>query len=207
VNTQPFDPKFVAICSKFSLDSYVEFQEKIIYGEYYEFLLKTKAMFYRNSWNFAILSAISFWVRIAFKKFAQVLSYVVFTQVRRHVRKQITKRRYGEEKLGRFVFGKPIFFTLDLGLTTPYSLDISVSNFHQTFVIVSIEFWLRFEPQIRPTGFAINFLFITARAERKVHLCVKLYEFFPRRILIRLTRNLLRFALNSVEILTWKFKK
>ena len=43
---------------------------------------------------------------------------------------------------------------------------------------MSVEFWLRFEPQIRPTGLAIYFLFVTARAERKVRLCVKLFDFF-----------------------------
>jgi len=74
----------------------------------------------------ALLSAILFWVRIALKKFTQVLSYVVCTQVRRDVHKQITKRRYGEEKPGRFVFGKPVLFALGLGLTTPYSLGILV---------------------------------------------------------------------------------
>ena len=68
-------------------------------------------------------------------------------------------------------------------------------------------FWLRFEPEIRPTRFVINFLFITARGERKVRLCVKLFDFFPRRILIRLTWNLSGFVPNSVEILTWNFGK
>ena len=117
---------------------------------------------------------------------SQVLPYVVCTQVRRHVHKQITKRRYGEEKPGRFVFGKLVLFTIGLGLTMPYFLGILVWNFYQTFVIVSIEFWLRFQLQIRPTRFAIKFLLITARADRKVHLCVKLFYFFPRWILIRL---------------------
>ena len=121
------------------------------------------------------------------KKFTQVLSYVVCTQVRRHVHKQITKGRYREEKPGRFVFGKPVLFNLGLRLTTPYSLGILVWNLYQTFVVVSTELWLRFEPQIRPTGFAINFLFITSRAERKGHLCVKLFDFFRGQILIRLT--------------------
>ena len=69
-------------------------------------------------------------------------------------------------------------FTLGLGFTTPNSLGILVLNFYQAFVTVSIEFWLRFEPHIRPTGLAINFLFVTARAERKVRLCVKLFDFF-----------------------------
>ena len=81
------------------------------------------------------------------EKITQVLSYVVCTQVRRHVHKQITKWRYGEEKAGRFVFGKPVLFMLGLGLTTPCSFGILVWHFYQAFVIVSIEFWLTFEPQ------------------------------------------------------------
>ena len=83
-----------------------------------------------------------------------------------------------EEKPGRFVFGKPVLFTLGQGLTTPYSMGILVWNFYKTFVIVSIEFWHRFEPQIHPTRFAIKCLFTTARAERKVRLCGKLFDFF-----------------------------
>ena len=148
-----------------------------------------------------------FCVRIALKNFTQVLSYVVCTLLRRHVHKRITKRRYGKENPGRFVFGKPVLFTLGLGLNTPYSLSVSVWNFYQTFATVSIEFWMRFEAQIRPTKLAINFLLITIRAERKVRLCVKLFDFFHRRILVRLTWNLSRFVPNSVEILTWNFKK
>jgi len=111
-------------------------------------------------------------------KFIQVLSYVFCIQVRRHVHKQITERRYGDESPGRFVFGKPVLFTLGLGLTAPYSLGILVWNFYQTLVTVSIEFWLRFEPQIRPTRLAINFLFISVRVERKVRLCAKYLIFF-----------------------------
>ena len=79
-----------------------------------------------------------------------------------------------------FFFGKPVLFTLGMWLTMPYSLGILVWTFYQTFVTVSIEFWLRFESQIPPTRLAINFLFITARVERKVRLCVKLFDFFPR---------------------------
>jgi len=147
-----------------------------------------------------------FCVCIALKKFTQVLSYVVCSQVRRHVRKRITKRRHGEEKLGRFVFGKPVLFTLGLGQTTPYSLSVFVWNFYQMFVTLSFEFWMRFEPQIRPTRMAINFLLITARAERKVRKCLKLFDFFPRWILIRLTWNSSRFDPISVEILRWNFR-
>jgi len=125
----------------------------------------------------------------------------------RHIHKRITKGRYEEEKPGRFVFGKPVLFTLGLGLTTLYSLGILVWNFYQTFVTVSIEFWLRFEPQTRPTRLAINFLFVTARAERKVRLCVKVFDFFGGWILIRLTWNLSRLVPNSMEILGWNLRK
>jgi len=72
---------------------------------------------------------------------------------------------------------------------------------------VPIQFWFRFEPQIFPTNFAINFLFVTARDERMVRLCVKLFDFFRGWILIHLTWNLSRFVPNSVEILGWNFRK
>jgi len=179
-----------------------EFSRQNYFGRIFKNFVQTKTILYQNLWNFALISAIFFRVRIALLKFTQVLSYVVCTQVRRHVHKQITERRYGEEKPGRFVFGKPVLFTLGLGLATPYSLGILVRNFYQTFVIVSVEFWLRFEPQIRPTGLAINFLFIIVKAERKVRLCAKLFDFFRGWIFIRLTLNLSRFFLNSVETLT-----
>jgi len=197
----------VVFCPKLSGDSYVEFQEKIISGEFFRNIVQTKVILYQNLWNFAVISAILFWVRTALKKFTSVLSYVACTQVRRHVRKQITKRRYGEEKTGRFVFGKQVLFTLGLRLTTPYSLSIVVWTFYQTFFSVSVEFCLRFEHQIPPTTLTINFLFITARGERKVRLCMKLFDFFRGWILIRLTWNLWRFVPNSVEILTWNFRK
>ena len=187
VNTHPFDLKSCAFCPKFSEDFYAEFQEKTISGEFLRNFVQTKAILQQYLWNFALLYDFFILVRIALKKFTKVFSYVVCTQVRTHVHKQITERRYGEEKLGRFFFGKPVLFTPGLGLTSPYSLFILVWNFYPTFVIVFIEFWLRFEPQTRPTRFVINFLFISARAERKVLLWVKLFDFFPGWILICLT--------------------
>ena len=45
------------------------------------------------------------------------------------------------------------------------------------FVTMSIEFWMRFEPRIRTTRLAINFLLIHARAERKVCLCETVWFF------------------------------
>jgi len=100
VNTHPFDLKFVTFCPKFRVDSYVEFEEKTISGEFFRNFVQTKAILYQNLWNFALLSKILFWVRIALKKFRQVLSYVVCTQVRRHVDKQITKKDTGEKSQG-----------------------------------------------------------------------------------------------------------
>jgi len=126
VNTHPFDLKSVAFCPTFSGDSYAEFQEKTISGEFFKNFVQTKAILLKNLRNFALLSAIFFRARIALKKFTQVLSYVVCTQVRRHVHKQIAERRYEEEKPGHFFFGKPVLFTLGMGLTAPYSLGILV---------------------------------------------------------------------------------
>jgi len=177
VSTHPFDLKFVVFYPKFSGRSFVKFQKKTISGEFFRNLAQTKAIFYQNLWNFALLSAILFWVRNALKKFTQVLSYVFWTQVRSHVHKEIIKRRYGEEKPRHFVFGKPVLFTLGLGLTTLYSLGILVWNFYQTVFTVFVDYSLRFEPQIHPTRLVINFLFITANAERKARLCVKLFYF------------------------------
>jgi len=90
------------------------------------------------------------WIRIALKNFTQVLPYVVCTQVRTHAHKRMTKRRYGEENPGRFVFGKPVLFTLGMGLTTPYSLGVSVWNFYQTFATVSNDFGWDLRPRFVP---------------------------------------------------------
>jgi len=199
--------KFVAFCFKFSGDSYVEFKDKTVSKEFFRNFVQTKAILYQILWNFALLSAILFWIQIALNKFTQVLSYDVFTQVRRHVHKRIRKRRYGEETPGCFIFGKTVLFTLGLGYTTPYSSGILVLNFYHTFVTVSIHFWLRFEPQIRPTRSTINFPFIVARAKRKVLLCVKLFDFFRGWILIRMTWNLSLLVPNSMYIFTWNFRK
>jgi len=188
VNTHPFDVKFVAFCPRFSLDSYVEFQEKIIPGQFFWNFVKNQGLstskFFEISPYFLQFYSV---LTNCFEKFIQVLSCAVCTLQRRHVHKQITKRIYREEKPGHLFFGKTGCVTLGLGLTPPYSSRVLVWKFYQTFFILCIEFWLRFEPQIRPTRFSMNFLFITARVERKVCLCVKLFDFLPRWILICLT--------------------
>ena len=171
-NTHPFDLKFVAFCPKFSGDSYVKFQEKNYFGRiFWKFCANQSST--ENCEISSYFRHFFFWIRIALKRFTQVLPYVVWTQVRRHVHKRITKRRYGKENPGRFVFEKPVLSTLGLGLTTPYSLDVLVWNFYQTFVTVSIEFWLRFEAQIRPTRLAIKFLLITLSGLKGSFVCVR----------------------------------
>ena len=108
------------------------------------------------------------------KKFTWVLSYVVCTQVRRHVHKQITKTRYGGRKARTFCFRKTSFVHSRSG--TYYALLLEHSD-------------------------------VRHRAESKVRLCVELFDFFRGRILVRLTLNLLRFFLNSIEILTLNLRK
>jgi len=209
VNTHPFDLKLVVFLPKFSGDSWVEFQEKTIPREFFINFVQTKAIyplpklvkFRPNFCNFILRSV------LRWKKFTQALSYVFCAKVRRHVHKRITKRRYGEEKPGGFVFGKPVLFTLGLGLTTPYSLGILVWNFYQTFVNVSIEFWLRFESQIRTTRLAINFVFVTARAERRFVCVWNCLIFFVGEYLSVWPEACYVFFPNSVEILGWNFRK
>jgi len=168
------------------------------FGRIFQKSCVNQGILYQNLWNFALLSEILFWVRIALKNFRQVLSYVVCTQVCRHVHKQITKTRYGGENPGGFFFRKTSFVHSRSGNYYALLLGYFRMNFYQTFVTVTTEFWMRFEPQVRPTGLAINFLLITVRAERNVRLCVKLFDFFREWILIRLTWNLSRFVPNSV---------
>ena len=192
-----FDLKFVSFCPKFSGDYWVEFQEKPISGEFF----RNFVQFWPNLCNFIMGPY------CAEKKIIQALSCIVYTQAKRQVHKRITKRRCGEERPGRFVFGKSVLFTIGLGLTTPYSSGVSVWNFYQTFATMCIDFWLRFDAQIRPTRLAISILFITAKAETKVRLCLNLINFFRGWVLIRLTWNLSCFILNSVEGLSWNFRK
>jgi len=61
VNTHPFDLKLVAFFPKFSGDSWVEFQEKTIPGEFFRNFVQTKGIHYRNLWNSGLISAILLW--------------------------------------------------------------------------------------------------------------------------------------------------
>jgi len=139
VNTHPFDLKSCAFCPKFSEDFYAEFQEKTISGEFLRNFVQTKAILQQYLWNFALLYDFFILVRIALKKFTKVFSYVVCTQVRTHVHKQITERRYGEEKLGRF-FSENQFCSLpvwDLPRLTPCLFWSEIFTRHSSLCLLS----------------------------------------------------------------------
>jgi len=114
------------------------FRKKLFRENFSEILCKPRLSFTKTCEISPYFRQFLFRVRIVLKNFTQVLPYVVCTQVRRHVHKRITKGWYGEENPGRLVFGKPVLFTLGLGLTSPYSLGVFVWHFYQTFVTVSI---------------------------------------------------------------------
>ena len=140
--------------------------------------MQTKAILYQNLWNFALLSVIFIVGPYCAEKFHRSTSICCLHPGKEARPQKNHKKEIRGRKFRMFCFRKTSFFTLGLGHTTPYSLGVSVWNFYQTFATVSIEFWLRFEVQIRPTRLAIHFLLITASAERKVRLCVKLFDFF-----------------------------
>jgi len=104
----------------------VEFQEKVFRENFSKILCKPRLSSTETCEISPYFLKFYYGICIALKKFKQVLSYIVCTLVRRHVHKIITKIRYGGEKPRRFVFGKPVLFTLGLGHTTPYSLGILV---------------------------------------------------------------------------------
>jgi len=87
---------------------------------------------------------------------------------------------------------------------TPLVFCSKIFTRHSYFVYwVLVEIWV---PE-SSHKIAINILFVTARAERKVRLCVKLFDFFRGWILIRWTWNLSSFVPNSVEVIGWNFRK
>ena len=156
--------------------------------------------------NFAIVFTILFWVHITLKSSANTYTSTFIYHlylVKETCPKRKQRKRYKEEKRGRSIFGKTSFlvlFALGLGLITPYSFDVLIWYFYQTFLIVCNELWLRFEPQIRSIRFAMNFLFIIATTKRKVHLCETVLS-FSNWILVCLSWNLSCFVPNYVSIL------
>jgi len=102
-------PEICRVLSQIQCRFLCGISEKNNFGRIFQKSCVNQGILYKNLWNFALLSEILFWVRIALKKFRQVLSYVVCTQVRRHVHKQIKKTRYGGENPGGFFFWKTSF--------------------------------------------------------------------------------------------------
>ena len=88
------------------------------------------------------------------------------------------KKETRGRKSRTFCFRKTSFLHSRSGTYYALLLGCFGLKFYHTFVTMSIGFWLRFEAQIRPTRWAINFLLITAKAERKVRLCVNWLIFF-----------------------------
>jgi len=74
------------------------FRKKQFWKNFSEILCKPRLSSTKTCEISPYFLGILFWVRIALKKFTHVLSYAVYTQVRKHVHKQITERRYGAEK-------------------------------------------------------------------------------------------------------------
>jgi len=114
-------PEICRIFPKFSADSYVEFQEKTNSGEFLEIFWKPRLSSTKTCEISPYFLHFLFWIHIALKKFTQVFPYLVCTQVRRHVQKRITKRRYGK-KIQDVLFSANQFWSLlvwDLLRLTP----------------------------------------------------------------------------------------
>jgi len=201
-------PEIFRVLSQIKWRFLNEVSGKNNFGRFFsEIYTQTKAILYKNLWNFALLSAI-FILRPYCTEKIQTSTFICCLHPGKEERPQTNhEKKIRGRKAWMFVSEKSVLFTLGLGLTTHYSLGVFGWNFYHTFLTVSIQFWPRVESQIRPIRWAINFSLITARAERKVCLCVKLFDFFRGWILLRLTWNLSRFVPNSVEILTWSFWK
>ena len=136
-NLSRFVPNLVLILT-------CNFRKKLVWENFSEIFAQTIAILYQNLWNFALLYEIFILRPYCVEKIHTSTFICCLHQVRRYVHKRITKSIYGEEKLGRFIFWKPVLFTVGLGLTMPYSLGVLVWNFYRTFVTVSTKFWLRF---------------------------------------------------------------
>ena len=117
-STYIYFPRWILICLTWNLSCFVlnwvqiitcQLRKKLFRDNFSEILWKTNAI----SSNICEISPyfLQFYYVLTncIEKFTQVLSCVVCTVLRRHVHKQITKRRYREEKSGHFVFGKPVF--------------------------------------------------------------------------------------------------
>jgi len=128
------------------------FRKNLFRENFSEIFAQTKAIIhYRNLWNSALLFAIFNLRPYCAKKFTQVLSYVVCTQVRRHAHKQITKRRYGEENRN-ILFTENLFCSLsvwDLLCLTPWVFWSEIFSRRSSLCLLSLGWDLspRFVPK------------------------------------------------------------
>ena len=106
------------------------------------------------------------------KKFTQVLSYVVCTQVRRHVHKQITKKKIRRRKGRKFCFRKTSFVYSRYG--TYYALLIGYFSLIFLPDARHCVCWVLAELWARDLSHKIGnqFLFITVRLKERF-VCVR----------------------------------
>jgi len=184
-NTQPFD-KFVAFFPKFSGDSYVEFQEKNISGEFYWNFVQTKVILYQNLWNYALLSAIFILGPYCAEK-VQTSTLVCCLHPGKAARPQKNhKKAIWGWKSRTFCFWKTSFVHSRSG--TYYALLLGcfglkfLPDFRHCINWVLAEIWGPDWSQEIGNKFFIDH----CRAERKVRLCVKLFDSFCGRHLFDL---------------------
>ena len=100
MNNHPFDLIFVAFFPKFNRDSYMEFQQKIILGNFSKTLYKPRLSSFKiceiSPYFLQFYSGFELCRKIP-KKFTQVLSHVVCMLLRRNVHKQVTKGNTGKK--------------------------------------------------------------------------------------------------------------
>jgi len=84
-------------------------RKKLFRDNFYEILWKTKAYSSKICEISPYFLQFDSVLKNCVEKFTQVLSCVVCIVLRRHFHKQITKKKYREEKPEHFVFGKPVF--------------------------------------------------------------------------------------------------
>ena len=160
------------------------FQQEIHFAKCSWNFLHSKALLFPDLQNSSVVSSFLFWVHIALISSENTYTSTFICRlypVKDACSKWKHRKRYKAEKPERSIFEKtsfPVLFAIGLRVITPYSLGVLIWNFYHTFLIVCIELWLRFQPQIRSTKFAMNFLFIIVTNERKFRFCVKLFDHF-----------------------------
>jgi len=123
------------------------FRKKVFQEDFSEILCKPRLSLYQNLWNFAQISALLFQVRIALKKFTQVLPYVVCTQIRRHIHKQMTKKKDTGKKIQDTLFSENQFCSLsvwDLLRLTPWVFLSEIFTRRSSPCLLSFGWDLRF---------------------------------------------------------------